>query len=1369
MHVKMPRPNEDVSPSHGVSTTVSPSFSIPPHVMGRTVNNPTMDSSGPGRRLQKPRPGMRIPYRNLTSQIVTQDEIAEEILKRQMKRSASAQPRVLLCDSLKSKALHFPGSGNAIFAKSLSQKLANQLTSPSDGEEKSSNGLGGSNAVMWPQVQVEGHEHDQFINSHGSYAIKDKLSVELINCDSNGIDGAEISHKKTSTSPRINHQKTPKLDREAEKEMALKQLKELPNIKDPESTVRRKNLIKSDSSLQLSLMTAQSDLKAYYKVEAKGSNGNEEKHNVTSGDCSSEVRQGLSSTLNSGNGKLMNSPSKSVHPPHVPGNSEVKGSDAPNKFRALNKSFPKKTKLQGRKMLKSNLPNGHCKKIKKENARKRRSARLSDKDVEGIEKKSPKKLPPPPNGEVKKRKRGRPSNAEILARLANQSNDSSSFSPVAKAETRNSSSGESSPKKARISIGNSSFSDMDASSAGHLSVVSPVSLKVESSCALKAPVVQAVMQSQAESKEIKKERGSTPGKQGEPKKRNKHLTEVEKLMKDEGAASMLMETGTLGSGHDSIKPELIDNKKVMKSKELEKLFRDEGVVNMLIGTIPFGQQMIIKRSGKSQPQILRKATRQKILYKTNLARKSVRLNSALPSRLRPKTIFKRKQEIERKRMLDEKKRQLFAKRESGANQLDKKPGVDVKKVQDEKKNVEDEKLERLSESIEKPKIPLKHERDSSLSIDMSLHRFSLPLAAKASRIIRRHSSSSSFSSRSSSPVGMVSKSRRGSSSSNSPKEMPISSRDSKCLEQLALYSEPSPDTQVKGNADTSRLSCIPRCSSSRKVVAVPRMSAAVRLKLNSEMSKNFQKGLNVENAKSISAKVNSSPKAKKSPIQFEQSFKLNSVIDVKLQSPIQASTDIKTPLLRSLSEVKLSPSVEIIQDPHPISPSASHVVPSNPVSANVLCPPPLKDLDMISGGELAVCVKKLQERKEVSITAINECGERTVEIPSSTPATIPLVTSRGPETCATSVIPHQIASSSGVLVEVVPKIKKYKTPKVPFLKNIMGKEHRIVGLPLSPIASYNSVMKSLENVAQKHKKKPNSKMGKLLESKESFRQRSSGRQNAGTYNYKEICLRRHENFVQLILTPCSTKMKNSLNVQVLHEFRDALQQLRRDECCRVVLVTSTGSSFCQGLDLHSLLHTNIERRKKAALELSEALKEFLRVLAMFNKPIVAGVHGATVGLGVTMLPFFDVVYASDKATFHAPYARLGQIPEGAAVLTLPLMLGNAVTSELLFGSRKLTASEALHYGLVTRVFWPDTFQEELIPNITAMATQSSQSMQAMKALLRLNLRVKLEATLDSESSLLVQHWCSPECQRNFRRFLETSDEIFLQRQKKDPC
>lgn len=68
---------------------------------------------------------------------------------------------------------------------------------------------------------------------------------------------------------------------------------------------------------------------------------------------------------------------------------------------------------------------------------------------------------------------------------------------------------------------------------------------------------------------------------------------------------------------------------------------------------------------------------------------------------------------------------------------------------------------------------------------------------------------------------------------------------------------------------------------------------------------------------------------------------------------------------------------------------------------------------------------------------------------------------------------------------------------------------------------------------------------------------------------------------------------------------------------------------------------------------------------------MAGVQGAAIGLGVTMLPLFDLVIASDKATFCTPYGKLGQIAEGAAVFTLSHILGSAIVSHKQFHNVKI--------------------------------------------------------------------------------------------------
>lgn len=158
-------------------------------------------------------------------------------------------------------------------------------------------------------------------------------------------------------------------------------------------------------------------------------------------------------------------------------------------------------------------------------------------------------------------------------------------------------------------------------------------------------------------------------------------------------------------------------------------------------------------------------------------------------------------------------------------------------------------------------------------------------------------------------------------------------------------------------------------------------------------------------------------------------------------------------------------------------------------------------------------------------------------------------------------------------------------------------------------------------------------------------------------------------------------------------------------------------------------------------------RDFCKTLLTFPKPLVAAVNGAAVGLGVTFLPYFDLVYASDKATFYTPYGKLGQIPEGGATFTLPSILGYARVSPLkalkhfhffvlcspirnrnylsvgfvfvqtcsalqanglLLEGRRLTATEAHEFGLVTQVLWPSLFMEEVIPRVRSMASRPLQ-------------------------------------------------------------
>ena len=141
----------------------------------------------------------------------------------------------------------------------------------------------------------------------------------------------------------------------------------------------------------------------------------------------------------------------------------------------------------------------------------------------------------------------------------------------------------------------------------------------------------------------------------------------------------------------------------------------------------------------------------------------------------------------------------------------------------------------------------------------------------------------------------------------------------------------------------------------------------------------------------------------------------------------------------------------------------------------------------------------------------------------------------------------------------------------------------------------------------------------------------------GQYNH--IHLRFYESFAQITLTSSKTRLKGSLTPAVIDEVSHALSYTAAVKRLHGAVVTGVGGTFCQGVDLHFLCQDHQERRRAHAAQMSAAVERLVLALTNFPKLLVAAVNGVTAGLGVTMLPLFDIVYANDKATFSTFFSR----------------------------------------------------------------------------------------------------------------------------------
>jgi enoyl-CoA hydratase/carnithine racemase len=193
---------------------------------------------------------------------------------------------------------------------------------------------------------------------------------------------------------------------------------------------------------------------------------------------------------------------------------------------------------------------------------------------------------------------------------------------------------------------------------------------------------------------------------------------------------------------------------------------------------------------------------------------------------------------------------------------------------------------------------------------------------------------------------------------------------------------------------------------------------------------------------------------------------------------------------------------------------------------------------------------------------------------------------------------------------------------------------------------------------------------------------------------------------------------NALDERTYHALAESFRHAEHDDSVRCLVLTSTGEHFCAGWDLSP----DDDSESEADTAEASGYDAFLEALEACSKPLVAGVRGVAVGIGFTLLGHVDLVVFADSARMRAPFAALGLCPEAGSSVTLPRLLGDQLTADLMFTGRWLGAREAVQAGLGIRVVPDDELAETVGDLARTIAGQPAESLTVTKALLTEDLR-----------------------------------------------
>ncbi len=176
---------------------------------------------------------------------------------------------------------------------------------------------------------------------------------------------------------------------------------------------------------------------------------------------------------------------------------------------------------------------------------------------------------------------------------------------------------------------------------------------------------------------------------------------------------------------------------------------------------------------------------------------------------------------------------------------------------------------------------------------------------------------------------------------------------------------------------------------------------------------------------------------------------------------------------------------------------------------------------------------------------------------------------------------------------------------------------------------------------------------------------------------ESVRVRRHGSTLEVVL---DRPKANAIDAATSRKLGEIFADFRDDPRLRAAIFTGAGERFfCAGWDL-------------AAAAEGESYESDYGVggfggfpeLPGLNKPVIAAVNGLAVGGGFELVISSHLVIAADHAKFFLPEAAVGVIPDIGSV-QLPKLLPEPIANEVLIAGRKLSALEALQYGLVNQV------------------------------------------------------------------------------------
>lgn len=207
------------------------------------------------------------------------------------------------------------------------------------------------------------------------------------------------------------------------------------------------------------------------------------------------------------------------------------------------------------------------------------------------------------------------------------------------------------------------------------------------------------------------------------------------------------------------------------------------------------------------------------------------------------------------------------------------------------------------------------------------------------------------------------------------------------------------------------------------------------------------------------------------------------------------------------------------------------------------------------------------------------------------------------------------------------------------------------------------------------------------------------------------------------------EMLNAFNFEMLEQLRKVVESIQIHPDIRIVIISGAGDkAFSVGADLK-------ERKSLPDVLVKRNLNRFGEVFTLIEQlpqPTICVLNGYAFGGGMELALACDFRIAADHVLLGLTETGLGIIPGAGGTQRLPRLIGEAKAMELILTAKRMTAAEALQYGVLTKIAPVESLKEVTAEFTSKLLKNAPIAIQQAKFAIKQGMKTDIQTGLQIE-------------------------------------